>query len=1034
MILRIFRKMNFVLSLMAMLLFAAGLLPLSAQNAVGGGITVSGRVVDENGEGLIGAGVVASDGKNMTITDLTGNYTITVTGENPSIKFSFLGYVDEEVKVGNKTSINVRMTPDANTLEDVVVIGYGTQKKADLTGSVAVVKMADIETSAATSVDNALQGRIAGVDIMSTGGDPGSASSIRIRGSRSVNATNEPLIVVDGVMDAVNDISDVDPNTIESISVLKDASSTAIYGSRGANGVILITTKRAVTSKPAITVQMRFGISNVQKYLDVMNLDQFVQYRNDNYTTSQIINGNLNPNWNYYTREYYNNVDTDWQREITRQAYTSQTSVTYSEKLGSSTNIYANLTYGREQGIVKKTAHNRLTGAFRLSRKFGEKAELVWSENFAARHRDQNSVTISGSDQVNGAIYLSPTIGRFDNFNNLVDSGYYINTPVARQEYIDRIEESMSRSDMIQLRLFPIKGMTVKTSFSSYYLQMHRYRFEPSYMPANVDEEDGAYAYRNEWDRLILTGEATVNYKTSIKRRHNIDALAGFTYSNNDADNLTATGDRLVTDDLKWNGIATTLSKDKYSISASHTVVNKMSVFARLNYNYLSRYYFTVTGRGDAASNFAEGKKWGFFPSAAFKWAIKQERFMKRAKWLSDLQFRASVGLTGNDGIGSYQSIDAYASSTGGYLFDGNQEVCIYPTRVGDPDLTWEKTRMYNAAVEAAFLKNRIRLTVETYSSITTDLLIYLMTIHTTGYGSRLTNIGRTSNKGIELTLNTRNIEKKNFGWTTTFTISHNDQMVDDIGEESYVSLIQDKEGYMIYGYRKGYPLNALWGFQYAGVWKSSEEFERNEKTHSYASFRNSYNASNCLGHSKFVDVNKDGILDEKDRVYLGQADPIVQGGLQNSFVIGKKLRIGLYLTYSIGGKIFNYSELFMAGSSQSNQFSYMANCWHPTKRPDSNLPRSGDSYRLLSSDFQVHDASYLRLKSLSVEYVFPVKKRWMKDITLGVVGDNLYLWAPYNGYDPDVSSSSAGTNLRRVDMNAQPRARTVTFSLKFRF
>ena len=459
-----------------------------------------------------------------------------------------------------------------------------------------------------------------------------------------------------------------------------------------------------------------------------------------------------------------------------------------------------------------------------------------------------------------------------------------------------------------------------------------------------------------------------------------------------------------------------------------------MSVFARLNYNYLSRYYFTVTGRADAASNFAAGKKWGFFPSAAFKWAIKQERFMKRAKWLSDLQFRASVGLSGNDGIGAYNSIDAYASSMGGYIFDGKQEVCIYPNRVGDPDLTWEKTRMYNAALEAAFAKNRVRLTVETYHSITTDLLIYLKTIHTTGYGSRLTNIGRTSNKGIEFTLNTRNIEKKNFGWTTTFTISHNDQMVHDIGEESYVSLISDKEGYMVYGYRKGYPLNALWGFQYAGVWKSSEEFERNEKTHSYASFRNSYTAKNCLGHSKFVDVNKDGNLDEKDRVYLGQADPIVQGGFQNSFVIGKKLRLGLYLTYSIGGKIFNYAELFMAGSSQSNQFSYMANCWHPTKRPDSNLPRSGDSYRLLSSDFQVHDASYLRLKTLSVEYVFPIKARWMKDITVGAVGENLFLWAPYNGYDPDVSSSGSGTNLRRVDMNAQPRARTVTLSLKLRF
>ena len=1021
-----------ILGLWIAVFLSVGLEPLSAQNEVGAR-TITGHVVDENGEALIGAGVVASDGKNVSITDMQGNFTITVTGTDPTLKITFLGYLEEIVKIGNKTNVNVSLTPDNNTLDDVVVIGYGTSKKADLTGSVSVVKMNDIQGTSVTSVDNALQGRIAGLDIMSTGGDPGSASSIRIRGSRSVNASNEPLIVVDGVMDAVSDISEVDPNTIESISVLKDASSTAIYGSRGANGVIMITTKKATTSRPAITVDMRFGASTVQKFLDVMDAEQFVQYKNDAYTTDEWISGK-DPDsftWNKYVVGEY---DTDWQREFTRRvAYTSSASVSYSEKVGKSTSIYAALTYGREQGVVKNTSNNRLAAAVRLTRKFGDKFELTVSEDLTTRHRDQNVVSISGSDQINGALYLAPSIGAFSNKNPWVDSGYYINTPTARLAYMDRVEKSMTRRDGVQFNIWPFKGMTISGRFHATTVYRHQYRFNPSYMPANIDPETGAYAYRNENDRLNLTAEATINYKTSVRNRHNIEGLAGYLYATASSNQLTASANGIVTDDLKWNGLGSVLSKDQYGVAASNSVVTKMSVFARFNYNYMSRYYLTVTGRGDASSYFAANHKWGFFPSAAFKWAAKQEHFMKRVRWISDLQVRASVGLTGNDGIGAYGSLHAYNSTNGGYIFDGNQEVAFYPSRIANPDLTWEKTLMYNAAVEVAFLKNRISLTVETYRSNTSDLLLYLKTITSTGYGSRLTNLGRTTNKGIEFTLETRNIERKRFGWTTSLTISHNDQMVNDIGGEEYVPVINDLEGYMIYGYRQGYPLNALWGFQYAGVWKSSEEYDRNAKTHSYASFRNSYNRDTCLGHSRFVDVNRDGVLDQNDRVYLGQADPIIQGGLQNNFTIGP-VRIALYFTYSIGGKIFNYSELFMAGSQVSNQYTYMANCWHPTKRPDSNLPRANDSYRMLSSDFMVYDASYLRLKNLAVSYTIPIKKRGIRDIMIAATADNLFLWTPYNGYDPDVSSSNAGTNLRRVDMNAQPRPRTLSLQLKLRF
>ncbi len=997
--------------------------------------TVSGMMKDENGEPLIGGSVMSKDGKRGAVTDVDGKYTLKLLPSDEVLVFSYFTYETQEVKIGGRAKIDVVMVPDSsNDLEEVVVIGYGAQKKQDLTGSVATVKMADIAASTATSVDDALQGRIAGVDIMSTGGDPGSASSIRIRGTRSVNASNEPLIVVDGIMDAVNDISDIDPNTIESISVLKDASSTAIYGSRGANGVIMITTKKAVSTKPSVTASISAGFSTILKKMDVMNAEEFIRYRNDAWSLNQWINGVPDPDRNHYSIADYPNT-TDWQDEITRKiAWYRQASVSVNEKIGKKLYFWVNVTYGDEEGIIKKTEHQRLTFNTKFFRSFTDWLDVTLSMNGAFRNRDLNKVVISGSDQINGAVYLTPLMGRLDNFNPLVDSGYYIHSPGARLDYIDNWEKSYSRTDALKFTIKPFKDFWIDLQGSSYYLQMHRYRYWPSYMPGYVNNE-GGFGYRNEWDRWNLNGDITVHYRHTVAKNHNFDVMAGFTASNSTVHNLTLQGQGVVSDQNKWNALAGIMSKSNYSAGTSETKLNKLSVLARFNYNYKGKYYFTFTGRADGSSNFADNNKWGFFPSGAVKWNIKKERFMVGLPWVSNLELRASVGLSGNDAIGSYYSHAAYGYTTSGYIFDGNQEVAYYPSRIENPDLTWEKTLMYNVALEGAFLKNRIKFTLEAYHSRTSDLLIWLQTPRTTGYSSRMTNIGRTRNNGIEFSLETHNIEKKHFGWTTTFTISHNDQRVEDIGEESYVSLINDKEGYMIYGYRKGYPLNALWGFQYAGVWHNQEEFERNGITHTYASFRNNYTAANCYGHSKFVDVNRDGVLDEKDRIYLGQADPIVQGGFQNNFHIGP-VKLSVYLAYSIGGKIFNYSELFMAGSSQSNQYKYMLNSWHYS-RPDSDLPRANDNYRLLSSSFQVHDASYLRLKNVSVTYPIQFKakngKPVVKSLELTLSGDNLWLWCNYNGFDPDVTTSSSGTNLRRVDMNAQPRARTVVFTAKIK-
>ena len=412
---------------------------------------------------------------------------------------------------------------------------------------------------------------------------------------------------------------------------------------------------------------------------------------------------------------------------------------------------------------------------------------------------------------------------------------------------------------------------------------------------------------------------------------------------------------------------------------------------------------------------------------------ISTEPFMKSATWIDDLSLRLSAGLSGNDAISYYRSMEALTSSTSGYLFGYSQPLAVYPSRLESKDLTWEKTAMYNLAVDFAVLKNRLELSLEAYYSKTTDLLLSVKLPTATGFDSRYTNIGATENKGVEFSINSRNIVRKNFSWETSFTLAHNTQMVLDTGSNDFVIAYESPTNnkYMMYGYVNGYPLNALWGFKAAGVWHNQDQIDRNKETKAYVSRSNAYYTP---GHPYYVDVNHDGTLNEDDLVYLGSADPVIYGGIQNTFHIGK-LRLSAYFNYSLGGKIYNLSELWMAGSSMTNQYRYMLNAWHPERNPQSNIPAAYFSDELPSSRM-VYDASYLRLKNISVGYTFDLRKvtKHLRDITVSANGENLYLWKYYNGYDPDVSTNSGGSTIRRMDNGAYPKARTIIFSVQIRY
>ena len=867
-----------------LLLMVSG--PLYAQK------NVTGVVCDEQNTPLIGATVMVKGTQNGTIADVNGSYSLRVK-EGDILQAVFTGFITEEVTVGKSDKINFILREDRMHLDEVVVIGYGATKKSDLTGSVTSVKMNDIKDVPVTSIDNAMQGRVAGAEIMSTTGEPGATTTIRIRGTRSVEASNEPLIVVDGVVDAIIDLNDINPEDIESISVLKDASSTAIYGARGANGVILVTTRHGGGDlvKPNISFNTSLGFSQLPSKLDLMNASEFARYRNDIYMLDHHDPKPTTPISGLIYKDPLSMTGTDWIDEVTRTGMYQNYSLSVSGR-DNDNNYLVSLAYNDNEGIMDKSGQEKVTGRVKYTRQLYKWMSFTYNGFYTWRKQNLAVTQIGGTSQYRSAQYLSPLISPKDDFNPLEDEGRRFDNPraVINNTTHDRISTTVTNS--LTLDIKPIKNMAIKSQFSYSDLQRSEFKYVSSKLPTKA-ENDGGDATRIEIGESTFSNETTISYVYKQKR-HTVTPLLGFSAYRRVSNTLSASGRGYSDDDVMWNNMVAVPDKNTYSISTSYLALQKLSAFARVDYNYRSRYYLTVTGRYDGASNFAANNKWAFFPSAAFRWTISKERFMNQAWWVDDLSLRLSAGRTGNDAITAYRSLAALTTSAKGYLFDGSQPAAFYQHRAASPDLTWEKTDQYNLGIDAAFFGKRLSVTAETYYSKTTDLLLKVQIPSQTGFTSRYENIGTTSNKGVELTIESVNIDKKNFQWLTSFTMSHNKQMVEDIGTADYVeAYIAPASKYMMYGYVKGYPLNAVWGFQYGGVWKSPQEIEENKITKQYGDFYSETKA----GRPRYVDQNHDGVINSDDLVYLGELiEPLPKIGiLKSSRLIPPLVTPGVY-------------------------------------------------------------------------------------------------------------------------------------------
>lgn len=999
--------------------------------------SVSGTVTDKAGIPLEGVAVIERGVlTNGVMTDSLGRYSISVPAE-AFLEISSMGYKSVVEHVNGRKKIDVTLLDDNELLEATVVIGYGTSKKGDLTGTVSVVNMNEISSAPVISVAQALQGKIAGAEFSSGTGEVGESAEIRIRGSRSITAGNKPLIVVDGVPDAVEDLNEINPADIINISVLKDISSTAIYGSRGANGVILVTTQDDRKGEGTFAVRFKSTLSfaHIAGSLDLLNAEEYARWRNMAASSSSSYDSANPP----FDPEKYKGKGTDWIDVLSQETFTQDYFLSVFRKVGG-TSFSVTLGYNDTPGVVIESGMRRFTGRVNINSALTKKMHLNFKVSYTNTARDRASAAITGTS-TSAAIYLSPLLVPEATWNKYGDQessgGTAFNSPylVAKNTVNESTTNYFMASPTLKYEIN--RRMNLKLRLAVTDTRTETGYYSPSYMPVAKINMTGGTARVNDNRLTKYIGELTWEYARKV-RAHDFNALVGFTGEHWDRSVKSMSGSGYTNDSLTYKNLLGLIHPENFTTTSYVQYQNKLSALARLNYNYHRRYYLTLTLRGDGASNFAQNRKWGFFPAAALRWSIMNEPWFDKASWLNDLSLRLSAGRSGNDAISPYMSLATFTSSYTNWIFGDDKLLAYTSSKLANSNLTWETTDSYNLGFSFAGWGSRVIFEADAYVSNTNDLLLSMKNTQTTGFNTYYNNAGSTRNIGQEFTLTTRNVVTKKFEWNSVFTIAHNSQLVTGIGSESevvptYSNPITTSPQY-IYGYKKGYPVNAIWGYKWEGVWHSLDEIAYNDITRAYVSATTlSASDTKSLGHPKYADINHDGMLDQNDMVYLGSSDPVVYGGFQNNFLIGKGLSIGVYFTYSVGGYIYNISELYTAsGVPAPNKYKKMLGAW-TKENPNSDLCKAGLA-DILASSKSVYDASWFRLKAVNINYNVPLSKKAkkvIKELSFGLSGDNLWLWKKYPGFDPDVSTSSA---VFRLDNGSFPRSRTYAFNLQVRF
>ena len=970
-----------------------------AIEAVQQAITVKGQVFDSNGDPIIGANVLEKGTTNGTITDMDGNFTLNVRS-NATLVVSYIGYTAQEVAVNNQRTLKITLSEDSEALEEVVVIGYGTVKKADLAGAVAVVDDKNFRDQPITHVSEALQGRLAGVQVENSG-VPGGSVKIRVRGANSVNKSNDPLYVVDGIV-RESGLEGINSDDIQAIQVLKDASSTAIYGSRGSNGVVLITTKKGHADQKIISFDAEVGISNIYKTYDLMNAYEYAQAYMD-------IKGNPNAFTAAELESYKNGGGIDWQDTMFRTAVTQNYKVAISNG-NKDTQYYISGNYLNQDGIFVFSNNKRYTGRVNVSSDVTKWFHVTADVNVS--HGDRYSTNGWSADKGNPiwqAISYSPSMEMYledgsyayDNYNAIGRNPYGI----AKEEGSDIVTNTVNA--MVDLRFNILKGLTFTTTNGMDFRNYKSYSFSTK----RVEQRNsmGNYDYQN----MQLQSSNNLTY-VGQWGKHGLTATGVWEITKNEGRSMSLSGKDLLTESVGyWN----------YNLAAIRTGDNGYSDWAllsgvgRVMYNYDNRYLLTGTFRADGSSKFTK-KKWGYFPSIALAWNASNESFLKDFQGVQDIKLRGSYGIVGSQALGSYETLGMLSSAD--YAYGGSSNYSGYwLNSLATPDLTWEKTKQFDLGVEFSVLDRRLNFTLDYYTKTTTDALLQKQIPHYDGGGTYWVNAGKIKNHGFEAAINARPVQGDKFNWNFTLTGTYNKNKVVDLAGDEYLSGANPAAGLIppdgVTRAQVGYPMGVFYLYQWDGIDKST-------------------------GNNIYRDVNNDGKIDSNDRILTGKATPDWTFGWNNSLSY-RNWDLNVFFNASLGAKRLNivrFAGENMVGDSRfiTIRDAYYNN-WDKNKENPYCASQTSTTNNMYPNSTQyLENADFLRLQNLSLSYTLKKSVTHFADIRLSLSCQNLFTISGYSGMDPAAYSFSNGHAdvTSGVDMGGYPTPRTFTLGAKFNF
>lgn len=970
--------------------------------------SIKGIVTDADSEPLVGVTVIIKGTTIGTVTDVNGHYEITGVSDKDILVFSFIGMKTQEILIGSQSTINISLAYSSIGIDEVVAIGYGTMKRSDLTGSLSSVSSEDFKSEPVTSFSQALQGRIPGVNIENNSGAPGGNVKIRIRGMNSLKGSNDPLFIVDGVSMNI-DISDLNVNDIESIEVLKDASATAIYGSRGANGVILISTKRGRSETPVIQLNVNTGISRLAKAYDLMDAGTFAEfvnvYRPDYFSTEQI-------------NKFKSVGGVDWQDEVFQTGLTQDYQVNMTSG-SSKTKYYLSANYLDQEGILLESSEKKYSVRSNISSELSEKINMDFNL-FATRREGLNNKGNGGKNSPNwtAAIY-SPTFpvftdeGAYNRQDNLASPNAENPYMQLKERYDDYESNSVSLSSKVSIEIVPglRYDLLAKADFNTYLSAGYRNQ----YMNSTTD------AYQSESKRLSWENINILTYDKTIAEDHSFTLTGIFEQSKFIYRGFNARGSDVNPINVGYDNLGIAVSQN---ISSWHSQSSLRSYAARANYTFKDRYLLTATYRADGTSKFQGDNKWGYFPSIAAGWKVSEEAFLEDAEFLNYLKLRASWGETGNQGIDSYATIAKIAGLNPnfglGQTFPGS-----IVTGADNPDLKWETTAQTNFGVDISFLKGRLGITADYFDKKTSDLLHGVSIPSYNGGGTVNKNIGEMENKGFEIVLTAVPVSKEKFQWDASFNISSYKNKLLSLGNDSLIvtgaNSLYGNEGAFAIMIDK--PLGSFYGYDWQGVYSSSEASE---------AARYGFQP----GDNKYRDINNDGTINSSDREIIGSAIPDFIWGLDNSFTIGN-FNINLFLQGVHGNKVLNtvYASAATIISDATSITHVDGLDYWTTNNEDASFanPTSSTGKSFVNSTQFLQDGSFVKIKNIAIAYNLSKKVTNFADIKFTISGQNLFTFTNYKGYDPESSTYSGDTD-GAVDIGAYPTARTITLGIQATF